>query len=171
MQYLSPDGWDLQQRNGSCYPHSDGAQLYPEALPSLTHAPGLGTPADNPMDWNSYIMNGVASTTPPTPESFVHSQQAQPAVTEDSANYSPLEDNEEEGEILVGMGLYDTPEKYEEDPQLNNYRSTVTSLLGSTFRPKEPTGKGLTLELAWEPPKSDDGEEEAEDETSEAITA
>jgi hypothetical protein len=81
-----------------------------------------------------------------------------------------MEEKEEEGEILVGMGLYDTSEKYEEDPQLNNYRSTVTSLLGSTFRHNEPTGKGLTLEQAWEPPKSDDGDDEAEDEDATAAT-
>ncbi|MCH8947783.1 MAG: hypothetical protein IH789_09180 [Acidobacteria bacterium] len=72
--------------------------------------------------------------------------------------------------ILVGMGLYDTPETFDEDPQLNNYRSTVSSLLGSTYRPQEPRGKGLKLEETWEPPKSDDGEDdddEDEDDDSE----
>lgn len=93
-------------------------------------------------------------------------------MTEHSNPYQPMEEKEEEGEILVGMGLYDTPEKCQDDPQLNNYRSTVTSLLGSTFRPKEPTGKGLTLEQAWQPPPpSDDGEEDAEEENSTAATA
>jgi hypothetical protein len=83
---------------------------------------------------------------------------------ESSVPYQPLEEPaEEEGEILVGMGLYDTPEKHDEDPQLNNYRSTVSSLLGSSFRPMEPRGKGLKLEETWEPPKSDDEDEENED--------
>ncbi|KFH47368.1 hypothetical protein ACRE_017470 [Hapsidospora chrysogenum ATCC 11550] len=170
-QYVSPCGWDLQQQSTSCYPHSDGNQLYSEAPPSLTHASSLGTPLDNAVDWNPHMMNGATTTTPPTPESVVYPQQAQPAVSEEPAPYEAMEDKEEEGEILVGMGLYDTAEKYDEDPQLNNYRSTVTSLLGSTFRRKEPTGKGLTLEQAWEPPKSEDGEDEAEDEDSTAATA
>ncbi len=69
---------------------------------------------------------------------------------------------------MIGMGLYDTPEKYSEDPQLDNYRTTVSSLLGSTFRPRESTGKGLTLEQAWEPPKSDDEDDEDADSAEES---
>lgn len=171
-QYLSPNAWNTQ-RNGPYYPSDN--QIYPEALPALTHAPGSGMPSDTSGNWGNYIMNGVSRTTPPTPDSFVNPQQPQPSVSE---NFDEtLDDNEDEGEILVGMGLYDTPEKYQqEDPQLNNYRSTVSSLLGSTFRAKEPTGKGLTLEQAWEPPKSDnededDDQEEEEEKEEESTTA
>lgn len=114
------------------------------------------------------MMTGSNHTTPPTPDSSVQSEQAQPAVSEDAFPFESLDESEEEGEILVGMGLYDTPDKYEEDPQLDHYRSTVSSLLGSTYRASEPTGKGLTLEEAWEPPNSDDEEEEEEEEDSAA---
>jgi len=105
---------------------------------------------------------GYIDTTPPTPSSFPPTQPLQPAATE--AAIRVLDEPEEEGEILIGMGLYDTPGKYDEDPHLNNYRSTVSSLLGSSIRPREPTGKGLKLEETWEPPKSDDEEDEEEDE-------
>lgn len=97
----------------------------------------------------------------------MYSQQPQPAVSEDPVRYDTLEEPEEEGEILVGMGLYDAPEKYDEDPQLNNYRSTTSSLFSSTYRSNEPTGKGLKLEETWEPPNSDDGEEEDDEEEEE----
>ena len=52
------------------------------------------------------------NTTPPTPEPFEHPHLPRPAVSEDSVPFKSLEDEEDEGEILVGMGLYDTPEKY-----------------------------------------------------------
>lgn len=126
------------------------------AVESLTYTNG--------WDWNTFIMHGFNSTSPPTPEAFPAAELSQPAVPEESIPYQALEEStEEEGEILVGMGLYDAPEKYEEDPQLNNYRSTVSSLLGSTFRSYEPKGKGLKLEETWEPPKSDDEEEDEDD--------
>lgn len=103
----------------------------------------------------------MSHTTPPTPDSMLYPQQPQPAVSECSERCN--DEPEDEGEILVGMGLYDTPDKYDEDPQLNNYRSTATSLFGSSYRSMEPTGKGLKLEETWEPPKSDDEEEEDDD--------
>merc|ERR1712169_49064 len=159
-QYLSPNTW-AAQHTGPYYSSSN--QLYSEQPPALIHAPGSGMISDNSSTWGSYMNNGISRTTPPTPDSFVNPQQPQPAVSEDLP--AALDDEEDEGEILVGMGLYDTPEKYQpEDPQLNNYRSTVSSLLGSTFRAREPTGKGLTLEQAWEPPKSDDEDEDEEQE-------
>ncbi|KAL7925344.1 hypothetical protein ACQKWADRAFT_283739 [Trichoderma austrokoningii] len=115
------------------------------------------------LNWNSYIYQGFSETSPPTPDSFLPSaQQPQPEVPE--AAIQPLDEYEEEGEILVGMGLYDTPGKYDEDPHLNNYRSTVSSLLGASYKHQEPTGKGLKLEETWEPPKSDDEEEDDEEE-------
>lgn len=134
-------------------------------LPVIT-APAETTDS-NGWDWNTFIMHGIGSTTPPTPETLPQTQLSQPAVSEDP-HYQALEDAaEEDGEILVGMGLYDTPEKYNEDPQLNNYRSTVSSLLGSSFGAHEPQGKGLKLEETWEPPKSDEEDEDEDDEEEE----
>ncbi len=64
------------------------------------------------------------------------------------------------------MGLYDTPEPAKtlsSDPQLDNYRSLMSHLLG-VGRRVEPTGKGLKLEETWIPPPSDDEEEDDDDE-------
>jgi hypothetical protein len=71
---------------------------------------------------------------------------------EECIPYQALDEPEEEGEILVGMGLYDAPDKSETDPSLDHYRMTTSDLLGSTYR----KGAGLKLEEAWEPPKEED---------------
>lgn len=83
-------------------------------------------------------------------------------ATEESIPFQPLEDDESGGEILYGMGLYDTPDKSYNDPSLDLHRSTLMSLLGGAGGYPEPTGKGLKLEDAWEPPASDDEDEDAE---------
>lgn len=161
-QYLNQT-WDLQP--------SRVAQ-YLDSLPALTHSSSLDTPAANNMDWSSYMPHGLSNTSPPTPDSFVGLPQSQPALSEDAVPYEALDksEDEEEGEILVGMGLYDTPDKYEEDPQLNNYLSTAGSLLGASYQRQEPTGKGLKLEETWVPPQSDDDDddESSDDEDDEA---
>lgn len=145
------------QQPTSMYPTSTPNAFIPEAYPTEN--------VSNGWDWNSFIMHGFNTTTPPTPETFPQTQLVQPAMSEEALPYEALEEPEEEGEILVGMGLYDTPDKYEEDPQLNNYRSTLSSLLGSRFGTQEPSGKGLKLEETWEPPKSDDEEDEEEEDS------
>lgn len=80
--------------------------------------------------------------------------QPEPVLqTEESIPYQALEANEEdeeEGDILVGLGLYDPPEKLP-------FQDEEGGLLGASF---EPMGKGLKLEDAWEPPVSDDEDEE-----------
>lgn len=125
-------------------------------------------------EWQNYIMQGMNATTPPTPDSVLQPESTLPAIPQESPAFQTLDEPEDDGEVLVGMGLYDAPEKLHEDPQLDNYRSTVCSLLGSRFRPSEPQGKGLKLEETWAPPpKSDDGEdddEDVEDDEAEATT-
>ncbi|KAF4968895.1 hypothetical protein FSARC_3766 [Fusarium sarcochroum] len=172
LPYQSADNMAYNPYQGTSMPqHSPAASMAMDArqLVGATSAPAdtaHETTYSNGWDWNTFIMHGFSSTTPPTPETLPQTQLSQPAVSED-IHYQALEDpSEEEGEILVGMGLYDAPDKYTEDPQLNNYRSTVSSLLGSSFRSQEPRGKGLKLEETWEPPKSDDedGDEDEEEE-------
>lgn len=120
--------------------------------------------------WNSFALRGFHSgTAPPTPEDFTQAPQAEPRLqSEESIPYQPLENEaDDEGEILYGMGLYDTPEK-PVDAHLQYHRSAISSLLGSSFTCPEPTGKGLKLEDAWEPPASDDeGSQQGEDEDAE----
>jgi len=124
--------------------------------------------------WNHFAENGFenSSTTPPTPDNFLPIQHPEPAFpSEDSIPYYPLEDNEsDDGEELIGMGLYDAPEIAKSpsaDPQLENYRALMmSSLLGSGYIPPrrvEPTGKGLKLEETWTPP-SDDEDQDDDDE-------
>ncbi|KAI1262244.1 hypothetical protein F5Y18DRAFT_164965 [Xylariaceae sp. FL1019] len=112
-------------------------------------------------NWNTYLTPGLQScTAPPTPDEFQTAQQIHPIPSEESIPYQPLEESEDEGEILVGMGLYDSPSKVDNDPTLDHYRRTTSQLLGATFR----SGQGWKLEESWEPPASDDdeGDEDAE---------
>ncbi|PNY24847.1 Uncharacterized protein TCAP_05214 [Tolypocladium capitatum] len=162
-QYMQADTWDLSQRTTPFYPFPNDGQRMPGPFSTLDGATNHKTSAAGALDWNAFVSHGFNNTSPPTPETFPQTQHSHPVVSEASVPYQALDEAEEEGEILIGMGLYDAPEKFEEDPQLDNYRSTVSSLLGSSFQPNEPRGKGLKLEETWEPPKSDNGEEEDDD--------
>jgi hypothetical protein len=132
---------------------------------SWTVPPELSPPAptlESPMDrtgstasnsWGTFAQGFDGYTAPPTPDNFLQAPQVEPRVqSEESIPYQPLvDDEEEEGEVLYGMGLYDAPSK-------------GSSLLGSGFAYPQPTGKGLTLEAAWEPPASDDeGSQQGDD--------
>ncbi|KAN0110532.1 hypothetical protein V8E51_006919 [Hyaloscypha variabilis] len=119
------------------------------------------------FDWNNFAVNGFenSSTAPPTPENFLPIQHPEPTFpAEESIPYHPLSDDDD-GEELIGMGLYDAPEPAKalsSDPQLDSYRTSMMShLLGASRR--EPTGKGLKLEETWNPPPSDDEDDEEED--------
>lgn len=106
--------------------------------------------SQSPDDWSCYGAQNMA--TPPTPEDPPRMQQPEPVLqTEESIPYQALEENEEEeeGDILIGLGLYDPPEKLPYQGE--------GGLLGASF---EPMGKGLKLEDAWEPPASDDEDDE-----------
>ncbi|OLN84499.1 hypothetical protein CCHL11_08248 [Colletotrichum chlorophyti] len=159
--YMPVEGWNVPQQAPPAYVSSSDSAGYVEPFPSLpTSLPDL-TPSSTSTHWNSYPMDGFTTTSPPTPETLPRAQQPQPVVpNEDTIPYQPLDEPEEEGEILVGMGLYDAPDKYDEDPQLDASRFSMSSLLGASFRPREGTGKGLKLEESWQPPESDDEEED-----------
>ncbi|KAI1111126.1 hypothetical protein F5Y14DRAFT_332028 [Nemania sp. NC0429] len=126
------------------------------------------------FDWHTYSPQEFpACLTPPTPNECqgVHLQQSVPP--EESIPYQPLEEStseEDGGEILVGMGLYDQPSKADTDPELDYYHTTTSRLLDTTYR----SGKGWKLEEAWEPPASDDEDTEedadGEDQEDEAGT-
>lgn len=159
--YISQDTWNAAQFIPNYA--ANGSPEETEPFPSFTMGQGA-------FDWDG----GLAAqgfpmcTAPPTPDEFQPVQQSQPTVPpEESIPYQPLEEpEEEEGEILVGMGLYDPPNKTESDPGLDNYRTTTSQLLGTTYR----RGQGWKLEEAWEPPASDDeedGEGDGEEEEAE----
>lgn len=138
-----------------------------------THPFGIPTTNMDPsmyshFDWSNFATNGfeIATTAPPTPEDFLPIQHPESTFpSEDTIPYHALDDSEDEGEELIGMGLYDGPEDAKSpssDPQLDNYRALMMSqLMGTAYcRPSEPSGKGLKLEETWAPPPSDDEEED-----------
>jgi len=160
------------------YPYTDSSVSYApssnyggQQIPSY-----LSTPADNTdstmyshFDWTNYTTNAYeSSTSPPTPENFLPIQHPEANFSsEEAIPYHPLSDSadEDEGEILCGLGLYDEPDvskMYSSDPQLDNYRSSISQLLGPVQR-NEPMGKGLKLEETWNPPADDDEEDDEDD--------
>lgn len=138
------------------------AQYTPDNFPNNTDA---SMPPH--YDWNQFAAHGFdIPTSPPTPDNFLPMQhQGTTFEVEDALPYHSLLDDEQGGEELIGLGLYDTPEKAAPlDPQLDNYRNLMMSqLMGPPPRKVEQTGKGLKLEETWNPPASDEGEDEEED--------
>lgn len=178
--YVDSQGWSLPQQQVPNYvsPPVDSCSIspalesnmdYAETFPPLFPATMANPSTDSSQgsassEWRSFVEHGFDRTFPPTPENLPQ-MQLKPAVQmEEPAPYEPLPEPEDDSEILVGMGLYDAPDKQGADPGLSNYRSTVSSLLGGA--PKLPeAGKGLKLEETWQPPESDDeDEDEAEGE-------
>ena len=159
--YFSPNPWALNTRGLP----SPGYTGLPVASPSGSSTRQTGTSDE----WDAFLANGFERcTVPRTPESYPELNKPSPVVpTEESLPGSVLDEEEPEGEILVGMGLYDPPEKDDTDPTLLSYRTSVAHLLGSAYKYPEPTGKGLKLEDAWEPPETDEEDEEDDNESAE----
>lgn len=99
---------------------------------------------------------------------------SEPAAVE-VVSVSETAEDEADGEILVGMGLYDPPSKsfesfesFDNFDSLQSYRSSVAQMLGASYdipsAMATPTGKGLKLEDSWEPPENMDDEDEDDDE-------
>lgn len=131
--------------------------------------PGMESSSD--CNWNTTSAHGfIAPRTPPDSNYFSAVEQAHARIPSQSSILSCPEqdDDQQEGEILVGMGLYDPPEKEVIDPILQNYRSSVAQLLGAAYTFPEPVGKGLKLEDAWEPPENLDDEDSDNDEDRDA---
>jgi len=163
--YFSPADWAGSAGAGpNALPSPIDCQLLGEQAAALP-VRGTQEASDSSPEWDAFVANGFdRCTAPPTPDSFPAVEQLLPKVpAEESIPYQPLEDDEPEGEILIGMGLYDPPEKEVTDPTLESYRSSVASLLGEAYKYPEPTGKGLKLEDAWEPPETDDEQDDDDD--------
>ncbi|KAK0752356.1 hypothetical protein B0T18DRAFT_320364, partial [Schizothecium vesticola] len=183
QQYQSPaiqamPNQQLQQQCSQTYnsmQHSGSSTAVSSAEMPYLPAPKL-TVTGGSLDWEAFRAHGFDKyAAPPTPEDYVSrpplpmaamkaevSIGATKVANEDAMPFPALLDDEDEseGEILYGMGLYDEPDR---DTVATLHRSTVLSLLGGAY--PEPTGKGLKLEDAWEPPVSDeeDGGDEEED--------
>ncbi|KAI8625386.1 hypothetical protein F5Y19DRAFT_450551 [Xylariaceae sp. FL1651] len=159
--YVSTDPWIPTPQVPSNYFNTNGSLDAIDPFSTYT--------TQTSFNWNTHAPQRLDScTAPPTPEEFQAVQQSESMPPEESIPYQPLADpdeEEEEGEILIGMGLYDPPSKTESDPELDNYRKTTSQFLGITYR----SGKGWKLEEAWEPPTTDDedGDEDAESDEQE----
>jgi hypothetical protein len=118
---------------------------------SQQHTPGyvhsaMNTPTTEPLPW--YLQHW-AQKTQGAPMSRSGSTDFLP-IQHPTQHDQEMEDNDD-GENLVALGLYDAPE-----PSL-----TMGSLL-------EGTGKGLKLEETWAPPEEDDEDEEDEEDDADA---
>lgn len=155
--YVGVDVW-MDANTHVAYNGSNISPVATEPFPSYT---GQSTFAwETPAAVAAPTTGFNSCTAPPTPDNFQPVAQPQAAAVphEDAITYRPLEEpEEEEGEILVGMGLYDTPDKSDTDPELDNYRTSTSQLLGTTYR------KGMMLEAAWEPPAKDDDDDDDEE--------
>lgn len=186
-----------QQRQTPVFHPATPYSNFPAAASTVSEMPCL-PPAHVADDlthaWGAYSATSTAGamlsrqTAPPTPEDFAcglvagqgmetreQQQQVPSPMKPEPAQqaYQPLIhddeiDDEPEGEILYGMGLYDAPDG---NKGAALHQSVVLSLLGGARDQREAdTGKGLGLKLedAWEPPASDDDDEEGgEDEEEE----
>ncbi|EJT80516.1 hypothetical protein GGTG_00512 [Gaeumannomyces tritici R3-111a-1] len=174
-QYTLRDEWTAapaRPSKAAVSPTSD----CPELDEQSTKAPS-STLSEAAAHWAAFTQNGFEkdAASPPTPQTYPVALAPEPVISsEHSGSYGQLEEEEEEeeGEILIGMGLYDPPEKPLTDSTLDVYHASVSQLLGSSYNCPEPTGKGLKLEDAWEPPvkeddDDEDGDEDAEGEESE----
>jgi hypothetical protein len=135
--------------------------VYPErteALPPKTEMATSGSSAE----WEAFVAHGFNTfNTPPTPDILPTEVKAEPKVSTNEPD--SLLEEEPEGEVLTGMGLYDPPRKDVTDPTLETFRNSVAHLLGSAYTPPEPTGMGLMLEQPWEEPEKSDEDEEDDD--------
>lgn len=162
QQYYSP-GWNVSAAPiTNTVPTMSSMQTTAESYAPISTQCDYST-NQSQVDWNNFAAMQSFDhrvTAPPTPEDLPKMQQIEPALPrEEAIPYQPLEEDEEEGEILIGMGLYDTPEKDIFDPTLDNYRNRL-SMLGASFDYPESKGKGLKLEETWEPPPMDDDDDE-----------
>lgn len=148
-------------------------QVYQDQSQTQSHnvhsQPSTDSSATASAEWNSFATHGFAAAprTPPDNNCFSAAEPSQARIPSEGSIVACQEqdaDDQGEGEILVGMGLYDPPEKeVMMDPTLQSYRSSVAQLLGSAYKFPEPTGKGLKLEDAWEPSENLDDDDDEED--------
>lgn len=141
-----------------------GQAQYPQ---QQMYADNAGSSMYSHFDWNNFSQNGFdAVTTPPTPENFLPIPNHEPSLyVQDATTYHAPEEVDDEGEELVGLGLYDTPEKAPlADASLHHYqRALVPHIFDSEHRKQQSMGKGLKLEETWNPPAGDDEKEEEEE--------
>ena len=160
---------------------------YYDASNSYASAP-LEVPSFSQQDFGNGMYNNIgvpnsfmnASTTPPTPETFPMQDQFQTQFINDSSSSFLLDtDNQEDdGEVLVGLGLYSSPDKAVPKPVVDERLADMYRRAGVQLdnTDEKTAGKGLKLEDSWAPPaeddeENDDNDDDADGEDEEAETS
>jgi hypothetical protein len=125
---------------------TSGWQNTPYQTPSHAHS-NVHTPISEPLPW--YLQQWAQK----------NQEQAMMVSHNGSSDFLPIqhpgtrddEMDEDSGERLVALGLYDLPESS------SSWNGMV-----------EATGKGLKLEETWQPPEDDDDDEEEDEEDEDA---
>lgn len=144
------------------YDLSDQTQYTSDSLP---YTYGTYTPEDFQERYWSQLSSNFANFVPQQTTEFLSMHY--PTEIPDVASFEQSPQiNKKRSKELVGMGLYDDPEK-DISSNLDHIHSSSLS------HHRESTGKGLKLEETWQPPKDpndveDDGEEEEAYSTDEA---
>lgn len=123
-------------------------QSVPQQASSYIHS-AVNTPTTEPLPW--YLQQWAQRNQEQVPASSHHGSSDFLPIQHPVVQDEEMQDDG--GEKLVALGLYDLPEP---------------SMSWNGF--EEATGKGLKLEETWQPPEEDDDEEEdvADDASSEA---
>ena len=116
------------------------------------------------FDYSSQAWSGVStaapiSTAPPTPD-FLPIQH--PLENWSITKPTPIQQlPKKQSKELVGMGLYDNPDK---EPHSMNELMSGNAFVYDVYSAHESPGKGLKLEETWQPPEEDKKSEDEEDE-------
>ncbi|KAI9678608.1 MAG: hypothetical protein M1817_005665 [Caeruleum heppii] len=129
-------------------------------------------PSNDPRaQWSCYApVPDDISSAPLFSDDFLPIQHPEPVKTTDPQRpFSSSQPQPEKGE-LIGMGLYDAPEREPTpDPELQLYRQQLHGLFGASASTNAVAGRGLKLEETWTPQVEAEelGDESGEEENEE----
>ena len=167
LQWQHADNVSSLYQQSSDYdikPEDSGRDSYfDQSYPSYSSPAGqiseghpIFSPVPYPLSaWTSSMSTVSQQTAPPTPECFP-TQPVSQTWQDQTDQLSPL--SSKESKELIGMGLYDGPDRH--SWSLESMLDGPTNL----FAPGRPEsmGKGLKLEEKWEPPEEEEDETDSE---------
>ena len=152
-------GYDLDTSYRSCVGFDSTRQEQFPNIPPAAHNPNLSNVDYSTQTWAESLSTFPSYTNPPTPE-FLPIQfpgDAWHGLMGNVNTHLPKKQSKE----LVGMGLYDSPNRENFEPG-----AAINQSFGGrpVHSPLESTGKGLKLEETWQPPEEGDASEVDEEE-------
>ncbi|KAL5611605.1 uncharacterized protein BROUX77_001761 [Berkeleyomyces rouxiae] len=144
-----------QQQQIHCPNYSDYPPTLPDSVPSSFDMSALSMPG---FEASSVGTKSPQFTAPMTPEHLASSSSTANSVFSTAAPATTTAD-EDSGEVLHGMGLYDDDAMTKDDADLalDSSRDCMQSLLADTTRAAQPTK--MLLMKDFEPEASDDEDE------------